>query len=275
MRFTGFSAIYSAEYNINKIFAMHQFWNTNQQFSMNNPRPTNALLLFSGCSARFFDNETKSIITIPKGSLFYIPAGATYSWTFLESDPENVSTALFEFLLTDANGNNIEIGDRAEILEVSENNLYGDLFNSIVLEFSRPVISGAGVKAAAYNIIGLLSGEGRANKINNVKTRIIERGINYLETDPNQAKSIKEIAKMCNVSINYFERLFKEYSGVTPSAYRIQKKLQKAKLLLANDTLNIDQISLRLGFEDTAYFCRLFKKQNGCTPTEYRNKIRP
>ena len=35
----------------------------------------------------------------------YIPAGSTYSWTFLDSDPKAVSTILFEFVLTDDGGN--------------------------------------------------------------------------------------------------------------------------------------------------------------------------
>ena len=94
----------------------------------------------------------------------------------------------------------------------------------------------------------------------------------YIMDNLSRKMSIKEIADMCNMSVGYFERLFKEYAGVTPTLYRIQKKMQRAKLLLSNETLNIDQIAFQLGFEDTAYFCRVFKKQNGCTPTEYRQK---
>lgn len=275
MKYNSFSALYSAEYNISKIFAMHQFWNTNQQFSMNNPRPTNALILFSGCSAKYFDNKTKLSITIPKGSLFYIPEGATYSWTFLDCEPQKVSTVLFEFILSDNDSKKIQVGDKAQILDISGYNLYEGLFKNLVSELSRPVISTAGVKSAAYNLIGVLSGEGRVSNTNNAKLQSISKGILYLESDPDQTKSIKDIAAMCNMSVGYFERLFKEYSGITPTLYRIQKKMQRAKLLLSNEALNIDQIAFQLGFEDTAYFCRVFKKQNGCTPTEYREKIRP
>lgn len=272
MKLSAFCELYSAEYNIKNIFAMDQYWNEKQQFNMNNARPTDALLLFSGCGAYFFDNKTKSGITIPKGSIFYIPSGSTYSWTFLDCDPQKVSTILFEFVLLDDDGKKIQIGDKAQVLDVSGYKLYEGLFKNLVSEFSRPVISTARVKSAAYNLIGVLSGEGRVTHTNNAKLQSISKGIAYLESDPDQTKSIKEIANMCNMSVGYFERLFKEYAGVTPTLYRIQKKMQRAKLLLSNETLNIDQIAFQLGFEDTAYFCRVFKKQNGCTPTEYRQK---
>lgn len=274
MMYNGFSDIYSVDYNVKNIFVMDQFWNNNQQFSMNNPRPTNALLLFVGCSAKYFDYKTRSSITIPKGSLFYIPEGATYSWTFFDCEPQTVSTILLEFVLTDEKGNIIEIGSCAEILDILRYEQLKDLFNKLVNEYSRPVISTAAVKSASHEILGILSSEGRENHSENIKLKTISKGINYLETDPEQTKSVKEIAGMCNVSINYFERLFKEYSGVTPTTYRILKKLQRAKLLLSNEALNIDQVSLKLGFEDTAYFCRIFKKYNKCTPSQYRQNIR-
>ena len=85
-----------------------------------------------------------------------------------------------------------------------------------------------------------------------------------------QERSISEIARMCNVSVNYFERLFKEYSGVTPAKYRLIGKINRAKLMLETSFLSVEQISLELNFSDSAYFCRIFKKNVGMTPTQYR-----
>ena len=75
---------------------------------------------------------------------------------------------------------------------------------------------------------------------------------------------------MCNVSVNYFERLFKEYSGMTPTKYRITGKVNRAKLMLETSSLSIEEISEELNFSDSAYFCRCFKGTVGMTPSQYR-----
>ena len=85
-----------------------------------------------------------------------------------------------------------------------------------------------------------------------------------------QEKSVDEIAQMCNVSVNYFERLFKEYSGMTPTKYRIAGKVSRAKLILETSSLSIEEIAEELNFSDSAYFCRCFKSNVGMTPSQYR-----
>ena len=99
---------------------------------------------------------------------------------------------------------------------------------------------------------------------------IIEQGIRYLETDPSLEKSVAEIAKMCNVSQNYFCRLFKEYSGITPQDYILKAKIEKAKIALRETSLSVSEIALLCGFEDASYFCRLFKKKTGVSPLGYK-----
>ena len=270
IKINSFSDLFLMDYNISNIIAINQMWNSGTNFTMSNPRPTNAFLFFNGCDAKYFDRMTGKQIYIPQGSLFYIPAGSIYSWTMLNTSPERISTILFEFLLFDIQGNPIQIGDHAVILEITSFELYKDLFKSMVSEFSKPVPVASRIKSSAYYLLASVSGEGRKKHINNEKISCIYPGIQYLEEDPKQSKNIKEIAAMCNMSVNYFERLFKEYAGCTPNQYRLQHKIDRAKLLLANETLNIQQVSNELGFDDCAYFCRVFKKMCGNTPSEYR-----
>ena len=47
----------------------------------------------------------------------------------------------------------------------------------------------------------------------------------------------------------------------------------KAKVLLKNSDMTIENISEELNFPNSPYFCRFFKKQMGCTPKEYRSQI--
>ena len=103
---------------------------------------------------------------------------------------------------------------------------------------------------------------------------IIEKGIEYLENEDEETKSISEIAEMCNVSEVYFRRLFKEYSGFSPVQYRTNAKIFRAKNYLKQNELSVSEISDRLGFGDVSYFIKIFKEQTSLTPKEYREKAR-
>jgi len=57
---------------------------------------------------------------------------------------------------------------------------------------------------------------------------------------------------------------------MSPTSYRIKRKLERARVLLLVGDMTVQQVSYELGFYDTAYFCRVFKKAFGMTPTEVR-----
>lgn len=269
MKIGSFYELYSLDFNMSCLIAMNQSWKEKQNFIMTNPRPTNALLFFCGCRG-VYEMLDGTSLDVPKGSMFYIPAGSRYRWTFVDAEAEDVSTILFEFVLTDNDGERIQIGESAGVVDVVSAEPYVKLFRSLVSEFQRPVYSYARIKAASYSLIAEVSKGDRKNFRNDSKIQCIYEGIKHLEDDPKQIKSVKEIAAMCNVSVNYFERLFKEYAGCTPTQYRLQKKIEKAKFLLRTEFLTVQQIAYELNFEDSAYFCRIFKKVCGYTPSEYR-----
>ena len=267
--FQSLSDLCTADFNLSTLVAMEQMWIRKRSFLMSHPRPTNALLFFSGCSAVFEAADQSTALDIPQGSLFFIPAGAEYNWIFSNAQAGCASTLLFEFNLTDSLGQAIRIAQAPGILPQSDPERTALLFHAIVAEFAKPAYSPARVKAAAYSLLSAVAGEGRRGMAYG-RAACIARGIRYLEEDPLQTLSIREIAELCSVSVNYFERLFREYAGCTPTEYRLQRKMEKAKLLLSNETLNIRQTAAELGFDDCAYFCRVFRKMFGCTPSQYR-----
>jgi len=83
--------------------------------------------------------------------------------------------------------------------------------------------------------------------------------------------SPEDIARMLNMSYTWFRRMFKQYTGLAPSQYLIQLKIQKAKELLTISDMPVKEIAIELGCESIDYFSTQFRKQTGMSATQFRS----
>ena len=84
---------------------------------------------------------------------------------------------------------------------------------------------------------------------------------------------IEELAQEACMSKDHFIRLFRQELGYTPTQFIIDKKMMKARLMLASENMSTKDIAYSLGYDDVSYFTRLFKKHTGTTPLQYRNSF--
>ena len=103
------------------------------------------------------------------------------------------------------------------------------------------------------------------------KDNRIEKAILYIRKHIHETINLSVLAENSYLSKDHFIRLFKRETGITPSKYINQKKIEKAQLILVTDDMSVKSVALALAFEDYSYFNRLFKKMTGVTPQEYRN----
>jgi len=61
----------------------------------------------------------------------------------------------------------------------------------------------------------------------------------------------------------------KEMTGMSPNAYIQEKRLVRAAGLVVEGTLTVNEISDRVGFQNTTYFSRCFKQKYGVSPSKY------
>lgn len=115
------------------------------------------------------------------------------------------------------------------------------------------------------NII-LNKNRNHVDMINQARLRIREA----LEDD----LTIQQIAEEMGVSYSNFRKLFKEFTGISPSLYQQDLKLQRAKELLSTTNLSIKEIAYRLNFESPDYFSSKFKIKTNLKPSEYRSKMK-
>ncbi|WP_444460141.1 helix-turn-helix domain-containing protein [Rhodobacter capsulatus] len=58
-------------------------------------------------------------------------------------------------------------------------------------------------------------------------------------------------------------------------AYVKERRMSRAKDLLAGSSLPILNVALDLAYQDANYFCKAFKKEVGVSPSEFRRASRP
>lgn len=69
----------------------------------------------------------------------------------------------------------------------------------------------------------------------------------------------------------HFRRLFYQIYHTSPMKFIISLRVNKAKELLTNTQMKIQDISETCGFNNPYYFSKVFRQAVGLTPSQYRN----
>lgn len=110
------------------------------------------------------------------------------------------------------------------------------------------------------------AGQGRAAKIAAEVRQLID-------SQYRQELSVEEMADRYQLSVNHFNKIFKDFNGMPFREYLINVRVEKAKEYLANPQMNIREVGTLVGYVNPNYFSRIFKKKTGFTPIEYRNQL--
>lgn len=128
------------------------------------------------------------------------------------------------------------------------------------------------VSKLKQEISKLQSAENEENEgtVNNTHIAIA-KAINFIEENYNRSITLEETAGAVFMSSTYLSKLFKTELNVGFSDYLTDYRIEKAKLLLKQPFLKINEIANLVGYTDPAYFNRVFKARTGKTPSEYKD----
>jgi AraC-like DNA-binding protein len=89
-----------------------------------------------------------------------------------------------------------------------------------------------------------------------------------------QPLSIRDVARRTGMSPFHFIRQFEALFGVTPHQFRIQSRLDHAKLLLARGHHSVTEVCMEVGMSSLGSFSDLFWRRVGTTPSAYQRSAR-
>jgi AraC-like DNA-binding protein len=100
------------------------------------------------------------------------------------------------------------------------------------------------------------------------------RARDYLETAYNQDLTLKELARIANLSVFHFLRAFSRRFGLTPHAYLNQVRVHQARELILRG-VPIARAAVDVGFVDQSHLTKRFKRLLGVTPGQVLPQAAP
>lgn len=127
------------------------------------------------------------------------------------------------------------------------------LFMQVIYEVLEQLQTGDGTEEPAYDLV--------------------TRAIRYIHGHYHMPITIDAIAAALNCSPRHLGRLFRKSEiGQSPSDYLIQLRISKARELLVQTELSLQEVANEVGYQDGYHFSRMFKKVAGLSPMRYRKQ---
>ncbi|NAS30560.1 AraC family transcriptional regulator [Flavobacteriaceae bacterium R38] len=90
----------------------------------------------------------------------------------------------------------------------------------------------------------------------------IEKARYYMIENLDKNLLLDNIASQACMSAYHFQRTFKAFNAISPSAYFLRQKMKKAKSLQSEEKFKLKDIAHQCGFDDVKYFRKCLKKYN-------------
>lgn len=98
----------------------------------------------------------------------------------------------------------------------------------------------------------------------------LRRVTEFINDNLEQDLTLTEIAAVAGLSHFHFARAFRKTMGITPQQYITNRRIEKAKELLAESNLPIVEVGFQAGFKNQSHFTTLFRKFTSLTPKIWR-----
>ena len=95
--------------------------------------------------------------------------------------------------------------------------------------------------------------------------------INFMQANY-QTITLPDMAAQFHLSEPYISKYIREKSGKTFGEHLTKIRMKKARTLLKNGNMTVENIALSVGYQTVEHFSRTFRKLYDMTPIQYRNE---
>nr|WP_299214533.1 methylated-DNA--[protein]-cysteine S-methyltransferase [uncultured Allomuricauda sp.] len=99
----------------------------------------------------------------------------------------------------------------------------------------------------------------------------IAKAIAHIKSNFKEQPSLDEIAEQVHLSPYHFQRIFKEWAGISPKKFLQYTSVQHAKAVLDESKATLFDAAIETGLSGTSRLHDLFITIEGMTPGEYKN----
>lgn len=192
---------------------------------------------------------------------------ATTHWGFVEPFRERFPRVLLrpDKLITDE-GSLLCSGACNSYIDLSLHLVERFCGPEVALECSKTLLHDRGRDSQAPYAVHRFRKDHNDQRILEIQCRLEENcGAHY---------DIELLAKEHGMSRRSFERRFKTATGEPPLLYLQRLRVEVAKQLLESAPQSFNEITFRVGYEDSSFFRKIFRKHTGLSPQDYRRKFR-
>lgn len=208
---------------------------------------------------------------VTAGTAFFLPAGTPHNYFqtdnvwrthYVSFAGYSAEIILRQLGLTEAGVFPVDMGVMRSIFQRMINILKSDKFYGgftasaivyeYIIEFNRQII-------------------GAENRFT-TESASLTPVLSFIDTHYSEVIELETLCSLIQVTPQYLCRLFRKRLGMRPLEYITQRRIQQAKVYLRENTKNIREIALAVGYTDAGYFSAVFKRSEGLSPREYIRK---
>lgn len=208
---------------------------------------------------------------------FVLPPGTAHTYAASDSDPWTIYWVHFKGSTarhyTPAQALPIDVAPSMESRIDSRHKLFEEIFSTLASSLTIESIRYACAAFQHYLASLRYIQQYRAASAAPDRADIAALVIHFFDENIGRRLTLAEVAAYSGLSPSRLSAIFKERTGHSPLGYFNLLKVRRACEMLDTTSLRLNQISLKLGFDDPYYFSRLFSKTMGLSPLNYR--LRP